>query len=91
MKKTLSVLMICCFIFIGSSCGSKSNQPVHITATTTVYWVSSGHVYHVDKDCSTLSRSKTILSGTPSQAKAKGKSRLCEVCGNGDIDDTSKG
>jgi hypothetical protein len=86
MKKTLSVFLICCVIFIGTSCGTK-----HITATTIVYWVPNGTVYHIDKDCSTLSRSRTILSGTPSQAKTKGKSRLCEVCGNGDIDDTNKG
>jgi len=88
MKKTLSVLLICCFIFIGSSCGSTPKQPAHITAATTVYWVPTGHVYHVDKGCPALSRSKNIQSGTPAQAKAHGKSRLCEVCGNGYKDNT---
>jgi hypothetical protein len=90
MKKTLSVLLICCFILIGSSCSSQKPPATnHITATTIVYWVPSGHVYHVDKDCPTLRRSKTIESGTPAQAKADGKSRLCEVCGDGYIDDTN--
>jgi hypothetical protein len=85
MKKVLSVLLVCCFVFMGSSCGAK---PVHITDTTVVYWVPKGKVYHVDKHCSTLRRSKDIESGYVWQAKNAGKSRLCEVCGQGDIDDT---
>lgn len=44
----------------------------------TVYWVPSGKVFHVNRNCSTLSRSKTIYSGTVSRS---GKSNLCKVCG----------
>ena len=44
----------------------------------TVYWVSSGDVYHVSRNCRTLKRSKTVYSGT---IKESGKSRRCKVCG----------
>ncbi|MCL1895612.1 MAG: hypothetical protein FWG03_03600 [Clostridiales bacterium] len=44
----------------------------------TVYWVPNGVVFHVDRNCSTLSRSKTILSGSVAQS---GKPRVCKVCG----------
>lgn len=43
----------------------------------TVYWVPSGEVYHTTKNCSSLSRSKTILSGTISES---GKPRKCKRC-----------
>lgn len=41
----------------------------------TVYWVPSGEVYHSTKDCPTLSRSKTIYSGSPPSGR-----RPCKVC-----------
>ncbi len=53
----------------GSSSGSKK--------TATVYWTPGGSVYHVSKNCPTLSRSGTILSGSISKS---GKSRACKVC-----------
>jgi len=83
MKKALSILLIFCFIFIGTSCSK------HVTDTSTVYWVPNGMVYHISENCSTLSRSKTILNGTPESAKSAKKLRLCSVCGNGYIDDTN--
>lgn len=43
----------------------------------TVYWVPSGEVYHTSRNCSSLSRSKTILSGTISES---GKPRKCKRC-----------
>jgi len=82
MKKLLPLLIIICLLI---SCGSNKT----ITANTTVYYVQSGHVYHISRDCPTLSRSKTILSGTPAQAKENGKTRLCEVCGKGFTDETT--
>lgn len=42
-----------------------------------VYWTPKGKSYHSSKDCPTLSRSKTILSG--SQAES-GKSDPCDRC-----------
>ena len=46
---------------------------------STVYWTPSGSVYHLSSDCSALSRSKTVYSGSISES---GKSRACKVCGN---------
>jgi len=43
-----------------------------------VYWVPDGGVWHTSQSCRTLSRSKTILSGTVEES---GKPRACHVCG----------
>lgn len=43
----------------------------------TVYWTPNGEVYHSTKDCPSLGRSKTILSGSISES---GKSRPCKNC-----------
>lgn len=43
----------------------------------TVYWTPNGSVYHKTKGCSSLSNSKTILSGTTTES---GKSRGCKNC-----------
>ena len=48
---------------------------------STVYWVSSGEVWHLNQGCSSLSRSKNILSGTVEAAMAAGKTRVCKKCG----------
>lgn len=53
----------------GSTSGSKKKA--------TVYWTPSGAVYHVSRNCPTLSRSRTVLSGSISDSK---KSRACKVC-----------
>ncbi len=44
----------------------------------TVYWVAGGEVYHTTRDCVSLKRSKSILSGTIAQS---GKKRVCSNCG----------
>ena len=49
--------------------------------TDTVYWVKNGGVWHLRRDCSSLSRSKEILSGTVNEAIAAGKERVCKLCG----------
>ena len=43
-----------------------------------VYWTPNGSVYHKSVDCPTLSRSRTIKSGTIAQSRKK---RCCKVCG----------
>ena len=43
-----------------------------------VYWTPNGSVYHKSADCPTLSRSRTIKSGTIAQSKKK---RCCKGCG----------
>ena len=42
-----------------------------------VYWTPKGKSYHTTKSCPTLSRSKTILSGTQAES---GKSDPCDRC-----------
>jgi competence protein ComEC len=42
-----------------------------------VYWTPKGKSYHYSKDCRTLSRSKTILSGPLSECP---KSDPCDIC-----------
>lgn len=49
--------------------------------TLEVYWVSGGEVWHVTDKCSSLSRSKKILSGTVEDAVLAGKTRVCKKCG----------
>ena len=47
----------------------------------TVYWVKNGEVWHISEKCPSLSRSKSILSGTVTEAKENGKTRVCKRCG----------
>jgi len=46
-----------------------------------VYWVPSGKVWHIRINCSSLSRSTTILNGSVADAQAAGKERVCKKCG----------
>lgn len=46
----------------------------------TVYWTPNGKSYHSTQNCTTLKRSKTILSGTVSEAIASGHADPCNVC-----------
>lgn len=51
--------------------------PEPSTESRTVYWTPNGKSYHTTKSCSTLSRSKTINSGTIEQS---GKNDPCDRC-----------
>jgi hypothetical protein len=85
MKKTLSVLLICCFIFIGSSCTSKVTSTGNSSITgTIVYWVPDGSVYHTQKNCQYIRNRKDVESGPIAEAKAEGKTRECKVCARRD-------
>ena len=46
-----------------------------------VYWTPGGSVWHVTDKCSSLSRSKEIVSGSIASAQAAGKDRVCKRCG----------
>jgi competence protein ComEC len=50
------------------------------TAARTVYYTPSGKSYHHDKNCRTLSRSKTILSGLLNDVISGGHADPCDVC-----------
>lgn len=58
---------------------ASGNAASHLAGPSTkiVYWTPSGKSYHTTQDCSTLSRSKTILSGTLAES---GKSDPCNQC-----------
>lgn len=45
-----------------------------------VYYTPNGKSYHYDRSCRTLSRSKTILSGTLEEAINSGHSDPCDIC-----------
>lgn len=53
---------------------TSTNNP---TSKGTVYWTPNGAVYHSTKNCPTLSRSRTIYSGSISDCP---KPRPCKVC-----------
>lgn len=57
-----------------SDAGNPKDQPI-------VYWTKNGEVWHTEKDCSSLSRSKEIFSGAEETAKEAGKTRACKRCG----------
>lgn len=60
----------------GTGTGAGSNGS-GTNVEGTVYWTPNGEVYHSTNSCRTLSRSKTIYSGTLSECP---KSRACKVC-----------
>lgn len=65
-----------------SSTSSKVNNTTNesqssIDNASIVYWTPNGKSYHTTKNCSALSRSKTILSGTIQES---GKNDPCDRC-----------
>lgn len=57
--------------------GSKNENQSGSNSSSTVYWTPNGKSYHTTKNCSTLSRSKTILEGT---IETSGKYDPCDKC-----------
>ena len=49
-------------------------------ASARVYWLPIGKTYHFSNDCSALSRSNIVLSGTADDARTKGKTQPCPYC-----------
>jgi competence protein ComEC len=54
--------------------------PVVVPKPRTVYFTPSGKSYHYDRNCSTLSRSKVVLSGTIQDAINSGHADPCDKC-----------
>ncbi len=46
----------------------------------TVYWLKTGEVWHIKRDCSYI-RNKEVFSGTVEEAMADKKTRICSRCG----------
>jgi competence protein ComEC len=53
------------------------------SSAKTVYYTPKGKSYHYDKRCSTLSRSKTILTGTLGDALSSSHDDPCNECAGG--------
>lgn len=70
-----------CTVTVKSSSSSKNTKNTGGStgngSTSTVYWTPGGSVYHISRNCPSLSRSKTVYSGTRSDS---GKSRACRIC-----------
>ena len=60
-----------------SSTTNNSSKNESQSSSSKVYWTPNGKSYHTTKNCSTLSRSKTILEGTKSES---GKHDPCDRC-----------
>ncbi|MEF9952261.1 MAG: hypothetical protein RR840_04570 [Clostridium sp.] len=56
---------------------SKKKQP---SKNTIVYYVPKGKSYHNSKSCRSLTRSKTILSGSIAKVISLGKGDPCNFC-----------
>lgn len=62
---------------VNNSDNSTNESQSSSDSSEIVYWTPNGKSYHTTKDCSTLSRSKTILNGTISES---GKNDPCDRC-----------
>ncbi|MGH4051156.1 MAG: ComEC/Rec2 family competence protein [Clostridium sp.] len=62
---------------------SQPTEPTSSNSSKVVYYTPSGKSYHYDKGCSTLARSKTILSGTLGEALTSSHNDPCNVCAGG--------
>ena len=60
-----------------SSSNKNNSSASSSNSSAKVYWTPGGKSYHTTKDCSTLSRSKTILEGTIQES---GKNDACDRC-----------
>jgi hypothetical protein len=57
-----------------------TTNPQGKTIPAIVYWVPNGKSYHYSKGCRSLARSKTIYSGSLTEAKQAGKHDPCNNC-----------
>ncbi|MBX4261168.1 MBL fold metallo-hydrolase [Clostridium estertheticum] len=85
------------FLGSGSSSSSKSfsssgsstakavatKLPKSSNNSKVVYYTPAGKSYHYDKNCRTLARSKTILSGTLGEALSSSHNDPCNICAGG--------
>jgi len=60
-----------------SNTSSSSKNESSTSSSSKVYWTPNGKSYHTTKNCSTLSRSKTILEGSIQES---GKHDPCNRC-----------
>ncbi len=52
-----------------------------ISNKETVYWTSSGSVWHISSECRYIRKSTNIINGSIEDAKEAGKTKVCSSCG----------
>lgn len=62
---------------------SASANAATAAKESVVYWTPGGKSYHNSRSCTSLKRSKTVLSGSLQDALNSGKSDPCNLCANG--------
>ena len=67
---------------VGNKLPTKTNT-ANNGNNKTVYYTPSGKSYHYDRNCSSLKRSKTILSGSQQKAISLGHADPCNICAGG--------
>ena len=60
--------------------GTEQDQVHTAEGEAEVFWTDGGSVWHVTAECSALAKSKSVLSGSESQAMQAGKTRACKRC-----------
>ena len=61
---------------------AQANAQVEGIGSDTVYWTRFGKKYHLDENCSSLTRSDTLFSGTVNDAFEANRLELCTFCAN---------
>ena len=63
---------------------TDGEQTTEVQASSLVYWTENGAVWHLSRDCSSLSKTDPdkILSGDTDDAVGAGKERVCKICSN---------
>ena len=54
-------------------------DPTETEATVTVYWLPSGTVYHLDRNCSHIADKENVNETSVQEAEENGR-RLCKTC-----------
>ena len=54
-------------------------EPVETDPTDTVYWLSTGSVYHLDPNCSYIAGKENVNETSLQEAEENGR-RLCKTC-----------
>ena len=59
---------------------AEANDQIDSIGADTVYWTPFGQKYHIDSDCSSLSRSNTVYAGSVDEAFEANRVDLCKIC-----------
>lgn len=85
--KTIAVVVGVIALAIGGLFGyewdpvSQENQQAAVEAFTgDVYWSKYGKVYHLYTNCSSLTNTEELTSGTAAQAIEANRKRVCKIC-----------